>query len=394
MRLNSVILNTMRRGAIRLSLLGVLCLATCLTSCESLYDDQSDCRSGIALRFVYDYHMEPGANAFPANVDCVTVLVFDTLGNYVTQFKETSNVLRDETYRMDILLDPGTYHLVVYGGLTCDHPAFDFTPDFNAAQRASSGYTKDDILVSLPLEDGVSANQLHDIDARTGGLFYGTQNITVTADDRSKNTFRTETVKMMKDTNNIQVILQEIANPDKMNVDDYHFYIIDDNFLLNGYNKPVYISNDGFQPQYQPYHAENRIMGYVEYKNQEGALLTEDEQRPVQVACAEFSTSRLFANHVGGRQNGIDLPTARLIVTSSVDKDDNGNDRLIIDIPLIPYLIAIRGFGDTWIKSDQEFLDRQSRWTLMFFLQRNAWVSTRIAVNSWVVRINNIELDF
>ena len=385
MRLNSVILNTMRRGAIRLSLLGVLCLATCLTSCESLYDDQSDCRSGIALRFVYDYHMEPGANAFPANVDCVTVLVFDQKsGNYVTQFTETSDVLRSESYRMDLLLEPGKYHLVVYGGLACDHPTFDFTPDFNAAQqRANSDYTKDDILVSLPLENGVSAKQLHDIEERTGGLFYGTLDITVTDDDRSKNDFRVETVNLMKDTNNIQVILQEIANPDKMNVDDYNFYIIDDNFILNGYNKPVHIATEAFQPMYLPYHTENRITGYVEYKGQNGALLTEDEQRPVQVACAEFSTSRLLMEH---------LPTARLVITSRTDKDDDGTDRLIVDIPLITYLTAIRGFGDTWIKDDQEFLDRQSRWTLMFFLQRNAWVSTRIAVNSWVVRINNAEL--
>lgn len=40
----------------------------------------------------------------------------------------------------------------------------------------------------------------------------------------------------------------------------------------------------------------------------------------------------------------------------------------------------------------QEFLDRESRWDMIFFLDRNhAWLETQIIVNDWVVRINDIE---
>ena len=118
MNLKSVKLNDMlRERAKRLSLLGVLCLALGLSSCDSIYDDDPNCLQGIALRFVYDYHMEPGANAFAANVDCINVFVFDEDGNYVTQFKETSDALRNDSYRMNIPLENGKYQLMAYGGM-------------------------------------------------------------------------------------------------------------------------------------------------------------------------------------------------------------------------------------------------------------------------------------
>ena len=41
----------------------------------------------------------------------------------------------------------------------------------------------------------------------------------------------------------------------------------------------------------------------------------------------------------------------------------------------------------------QEFLDRESEWSLVFFLDsNNRWYNTRIIVNDWVVRINNSEM--
>lgn len=362
-------------------LLGAVGLAMGFLSCEPIYDAAPDCRLGINLRFVYDYHMEPGANAFPANVDCVNVLVFDPEGKYLTQFVETSDALQDEDYRMGIPLDPGEYRLVVYGGTACEDTSFDLTPDWNSAEGRSA--VREDIRATLPLKDGIcSDTQLHDIVERTGGLFFGTLDVSLTEDDIAS-TFREETVYLMKDTNDIQIILQELSSPYSVDYKDYEFRIIDDNFILDGRNKAVEIATEDFQPFYAPFNSENRVMGYVEPAAREGVLLTEDEARPVQVACAEFSTSRLLVEH---------MSSARLVVTTAVQEESGEEPRTVIDIPLLVYLSAIRGFGDRWIKDDQEFLDRQSRWTLMFFLQRNVWVKTTISVNWWTVRINDIEL--
>lgn len=349
-----------------LPLLGmVLLLSVIATSCESVYDDQSECPRGVSLRFVYEYHMERGANAFPANVDCITVYVFNPDGDCLAKFSETSDALRNENYRMLLPLEAGSYDLLVYGGLACGESRFEITP--------AEVSRLDEVEVRLPLNgQGVSDVQLHDIENRTGGLFYGALSVTLLEDD-----YQEETVYMMKDTNDIQVILQELDSPYTVNYADYEYKIIDDNFVLDSSNSVVETATADYVPYYAPYAAENRVMGYVEYVGRNGALLEADAGKPVQVACAGFSTSRLVVEH---------LSSARLVIT------DKYSGKAIIDIPLIKYLTGIRGFGDSWIKSDQEFLDRQSRWTMMFFLQSGVWVNMRISVNWWTVRFNEAEL--
>ena len=62
----------------------------------------------------------------------------------------------------------------------------------------------------------------------------------------------------------------------------------------------------------------------------------------------------------------------------------------MIDFPLKRYLLLLR--GERYKMGDQEYLDRESRWTLFFFLRSNdIWLNTRIVVNDWVVRINDVE---
>lgn len=370
------VFNTMPRRGGLLPFLGVL-IALAATACEKIYDGEADCVGGVNLRFVYDYHMEPNANAFTSNVDCISVFVFDNEGNYLTHYSETSAVLQNESYRMELPLDPGVYNLVVYGGLTCDNSIFELAPRWENLSTVSSKQA--DMTVTLPLDqNAVSDKKLHDIEERTGGLFYGTRQITISEEDLNRQGFREETVYMMKDTNNIQIILQELEDPYIIDVADYDFKIVDDNFVLDAQNRVREIAADDFQPIYKPYFTENRQMGYVEYIPRDGAVAEEDAERPVQVACAEFSTSRLVVEH---------LSTAKLVIS------DSKSGQEIINLPLILYLTAIRGMGDNWIKSDQEFLDRQSRWNMMLFLQNGKWSNTniRIAVNAWIVRINNAE---
>ena len=397
MNLKSVKINNMlRKGALRLPLLGVLCLVLGLSSCGSVFDDEQDCVHGIALRFVYDYHMEPGANSFAANVDCINVFVFDENGNYLTQFKETSDALRNDSYRMNLPLENGKYQLMVYGGTACERSRFSLTPDWTSTPAAK----KDDILVTLPRNaQGESDVQLHNIGERTGGLFYGTLEVELTDKDYNT-TYREETVYLMNDVNNIQIFLQELEAPYQVDYADYDFKIIDDNFVLDANNRPLEVATADYQPIYKPYAAENRKIGAVSNLNSNGAKLEEDSTRHVQVACAEFSTSRLLIEH---------LPTARLVVTSRTEKDNASIPATIIDIPLIEYLLLIRSISDSWMMKyqgtpfeakpgnakesdyEQEFLDRQSRWSMMFFLRSGVWLKTCISVNAWIVRVNDVE---
>lgn len=387
MNLKSVILNNiLRKRAQRLSLLGMLCLALGLNSCNSIYDDDPNCLHGIALRFVYDYHMEKGANSFPANVDCINVFVFDSNGNCVTQFKETSDALRSESYRMEIPLDNGKYTIIAYGGMACDNPSFSLTPDWKAPEFI--GTNKDDLVVTLPLEGGVSKKQLHKIEERTGGLFFA-QPLEVELTDKDySTTYREETVYMMNDVNDIQITLQELNDPYQVDYNDYDFKIVDDNFVLDSKNNPIYQATEDYQPYYKPYALENTKIGKVKNADSRNTEpIEQDEDDEVQVARAEFSTSRLFHNKDYSHIN-----SARLIVTSKKETERDGTPKKIIDIPLIGYLLLIWGEGDSWIKTPQEYLDRQSRWRLMFFLQEGKWVEATVSVDNWIVRVNDIDL--
>lgn len=87
-----------------------------------------------------------------------------------------------------------------------------------------------------------------------------------------------------------------------------------------------------------------------------------------------------------------DLSTSRLTVSNPgvLLITDAETGREVARLPLSTYLAMGRSGADNW--SDQEYLDRGSRWNLLFFLDRNnLWVKTWIHVNDWPVRINNIE---
>ena len=87
----------------------VLCAASAgvaFSSCERIYDDLDPCPHGVSLRFVYDYNMEY-ANAFPSNVDCLTLYIYDGDGNYVDTETVTGAQLQDENWRMTLDLEKG-----------------------------------------------------------------------------------------------------------------------------------------------------------------------------------------------------------------------------------------------------------------------------------------------
>ena len=362
----------------------VLSMSAPLTSCDAVYDDKDleECEMGVSLRFVYEYNMLR-ANAFAPEVDCITVFIFDENNRFVRSITEHSDILKDPDYTMPVELNPGVYNFVVYGGLSCDNPAFNFAPDW--INSHGSG-TIDDILVTLPRSaSGVSNKKLHDLDARTGGLFYGTLQVKIDElNDFNGVNRHVETVYLMKDNNNIHVTLYELSNPADMDVNHYSFKILDDNFALDGNNNKVSQITDSYQTSYEPYLTDTRLLGYVSGRA--------DEQMPAYMGIAELSTSRLFDAH---------SQSARLIVTTNREHNDDGSDKKIIDIPFISYLTTTRTDAANWIKGDpekgitanQEFLDRESNWHMTFVLQKDRWVYVDITVENWTVRVNNAELS-
>lgn len=194
--------------------LGAMLATVALSSCERIFEDLDPCPHGVSLRFVYDYNME-FANAFPRQVDCLTLYIYDDKDNYVDTKIVTGAELQDEDYRMTLDLEKGNYHFVAYGGLACDKSSF------SLLQAPAAGSKRTDLRAAMDADclTVPERRNLHD-------MFWG-QLTLATADLYSEGT-----VKMMKNTNSIRIVLQHVDGT-LVKADDFDFEIIDDNTLFN-----------------------------------------------------------------------------------------------------------------------------------------------------------------
>lgn len=323
--------------------LGLICLSLVmgLNSCNLVWTDQEDCPQGLSLQFVFDHNME-FVDAFNTKVHCVSVLIFDQDGNYLTTLDETSDILKDEEYRMKLDLEPGDYTLVAYGGHPCEESSFNTTQFMT---KASSHIT--DLYAEMEHEDFVSDDAKHD-------FFHGIHNFSVV-----KNKVSEEKVYLTKNTNNIRIVLQQM-NGEIITPDEFTFTITDDNSLMDCENNIVPKGT----VTYKPYITGQATVGSAA-----------DGESPITAAYAEFSTSRLTTS------------TYPKLIIRSVEKDKD-----IINIPLNTYLLLLK--SEIYKNmSAQEFLDRESVWSIVFFLDSgNRWINTHIVVNDWTVRLNHIGL--
>ena len=325
-----------------------------LSSCSAVYDDLEACPEGVELRFVYDYNMEY-ANAFPSQVDCLTLLIYDEAGKYIKTVNETSSVLADENWRMIIDLPAGhKYRFVAYGGLECDKSSFHFveTPD------AGSELTSLEVAMDDKYIDADPGLDLHN-------LFYGNLDLEV---PEQSTTYTKGTVYMLRDTNSIRILLQN-SDGTPINADDFD-YVITANNTLMGYNNDVIPTPAGIT--YYPWAVGQNTVGSL------------DNGNLAEVAYAEFSIARLISEKDEG--NDKDMTPVRLEITDA----KRGNK--VFSIPLVNYLLALK--SERYKKMEnQEYLDRENRWDIIIILQDGRWTDARIIINDWDVRINNVEIE-
>lgn len=327
----------------------VLCVASiglAFSSCERIYDDLGPCPHGVSLRFVYDYNMLY-ANAFPSSVDCLTLYIYDDNGNYVDTEVVTGAELQDENYRMILDLEEGTYHFIAYGGLACEEKTF------SVLQEPSAGNVHTDLRVGMDISRASAPvpaeRRLHD-------MFWGELTL-ATAELYSEGT-----IKMMKNTNNIRIVLQHL-NGDPVHIDDFEFAVEDDNTFFGSDND--LIANGTIT--YLPWASGEAVAGVWGNEKSGG--------EPVVVAYSEFSTSRLMTKN-----------SPKLLIKTKKDGAE------IVNIPLNDYLLLLK--SELYAKMQpQEFLDRESNWSMVFFLGNDmSWVKTHIKINDWIVRLNNVEM--
>ncbi len=342
-----------------------------LTSCSAVYDDLEECPRGVTMRFIFDYNLE-FANAFPSQVDCLSVYIFDAEGKLVERRVETSEVLADEDWRMTVDLPAGDYRAVAYGGMECELSSFNHTTPGHEVR------TLEDLEVLINDShigdaDNAPAAPLHD-------LFHGALDFTV----HEGTDYENVTVAMMRNTNHLRLVLQHIDNS-PVDYKDFKFEVIDDNVRFTHSNDVV----PHRVVTYTPWSAGNSYAGMAGNPDAEGKpALAADEGLPVQVAYAEISMSRLMydSSHVWTKADGETRTGPRLRIT-------NVNDgHTVADLPLNNYLLLMK--SDYFNKMDnQEYLDRAYRHNMVFFLdsETESWVRLNIVVGPWTVRVDNLE---
>lgn len=327
----------MKRNIIACLIVSAAAFASC-----SVYETLESCPRGVSMRFVYDYNMEY-ADGFSKQVDCLTLYIYDGQGNYVGTRTESGAALQDENYRMVIDLPEGSYQFIAYGGLACGDSSFQASPEPN------TGSSAEDLHVLMKQQGNVSESLLHD-------LFWGSLDVKVEGE-----MYREVTLYMMKNTNNLRIVLQQAdLDSEPLDIEDFEIKVSDRNGNFASDNS--LLAN---QPEitYNPWTQGNDVV--------DG---TADLENPVSVVYAEFSLSRLMTTN-----------EPRLTIYSNQQQDT------VVDIPLIKYLLLLKSekFADM---GDQEYLDRENLWSIIFLLNDNTWHDVKIIINDWTVRSGNIQL--
>lgn len=328
-------------------LLGVMALGMALTACDNaIYDGEGDCSVNYRVRFRYDYNMKY-ADAFAHEVEAVTLYLIDGNGKVAWQRTEQGTALSTGEYAMTVDVAPGKYDLLAWCG-TVDKGSFVIpeTPD-------AKGLT-----CTLGREhDGEKAAFVDkDIDRLFHGWLPG-QDFSGT-----EGTY-TYTVPLVKNTNSVRVVLQHLSG-EPVDKDKFEFSISDENGYMNWDN--ALLPDEPLT--YYAWHTEQGTAGIGE--PEEGRTISN-----FSAAVAELTVARL-----------IEDADTRLTVRN------RETGEIVISIPLIDYALLVKGFYNKEME-DQEYLDRQDEYNLVFFLDEgNRWMDSYIYINSWKVVLQGTDL--
>lgn len=332
-----------KRTAGRLAVLAATAAALC--ACGSIFEFEGDCSVSYRVSFRYDYNMK-FADAFAHEVSSVSLFVLDEDGRIVWSGSDSGSALAADGYAMDIDVQPGSYEMIAWCGLA--DPASLFTVADGATSR-------EDLYCRLERsydEDG-QAQVLSD----PRPLFHGRLTSCELPDEAGVHYV---TVPLTKNTNTVRVVLQHLSG-EPVDVDDFDFSVTSDDGLMDYDNSLLPDENIVFHA-WSTYSGSAGITVDALPDSRSGATTQ------VNAAVAEITVPRLCTGH-----------DTRLRISRKSDGTD------VLDIPLTDYALLVKGNYNAGL-SDQEYLDRQDEFSIVFFLDSgDSWLSSCIYINSWKV---------
>jgi len=345
----TVVMNNLN---LRIKILGAVLSALLpvgMSSCDNwLYEDLDPCTVTYILKFRYDYNMK-FADAFSSEVRSVNVWAFDQNGNLVWKGETSGDALGEPDFYMTMDIKPGIYDFVAWCGLTPTSP-FRIPEAQSPANPQSLG-------CEMQLMDGHDGKYIND--EMDEGLYHGVLDNVELTTHATQHVVQEVTIPLVKDTKEVQVMLQHIDGT-PIGRTDFSVSISGSNSLLDWDNAIL----PGQEFIYTPW---STIYGSADLDTKSGG--THDAQTSVTTLLCEIATNRMIADR-----------EQILTVTRNTDGQD------IIKIPILQYLLLVKGNYHRDL-SDQEYLDRQDEFSLVFFLtEDNNWYTAGgIYINSWAV---------
>ena len=356
---------------------------TTMSSC--IKEDMDDCPpaiSKVALQFDYTYNVKQ-ADAFAAEVKNINVYAFDENGKFFDSYIESREKF-ETGHTMEITgLKDGKYTFVC---LARDRQvmsrAEDDEMEFSFASLTPGVSTIDDLTERMGKDNGEEIKN----DKEFAALYTAKTQVDFQRLNQNGNegTVVTSTLSLMKCTKTYRIVLLPYEN------DQADFK--PENFDVRIEGSSAWLDHKGEKVKneritYLPYNMERRA-------NYDGAHTEVNEEPVDQALIYDLSSSRMFE-----RQND------RRVVRDG-DKNDYDDKRIIItdlrdkDNPIelfnhsLPWFLALCGekVNQNW--DDQEYLDREDHYVLMFYVsdKRDYNMITKVNVNGWNVNLKDTEL--
>ena len=356
---------------------------TTMSSC--IKEDMDDCPpaiSKVALQFEYTYNVKQ-ADAFAAEVKNINVYAFDENGKFFDSYIESREKF-ETGHTMEITgLKDGKYTFVC---LARDRQvmsrAEDDEMEFSFASLTPGVSTIDDLTVRMGKDNGEEIKN----DKEFAALYTAKTQVDFQRLNQKGNegTVVTSTLSLMKCTKTYRIVLLPYEN-DQADFKPENFDVRIEGSAAWLDHKGEKVKNEKIT--YLPYNMERRA-------NYDGAHTEVNEEPVDQALIYDLSSSRMFErqNDRGvvrdGDKNIYD--DKRIIITDLRDKDNP----IELFNHSLPWFLALCGekVNQNW--DDQEYLDREDHYVLMFYVsdKRDYNMITKVNVNGWNVNIKDTEL--
>lgn len=359
----AVIMKLKKIFFLSLAVLGPGLLAT---SCDDhFFENEGDCDVHHYVRFVYDMNLK-WADAFPSEVKSVNLYVFDRNNIFVKEYKGEGEELSKPGYQIELDLPEGNYSLLAWCGLKNEGASEEsFTvpvprPGVTTLQEMTATMATQNVGIYNDTPGVYSKKELY-------FLYWGYTEATLVDNHDGMEYYHD--ISLIKDTNHVRIILQELSGED-MNPDDYEFSIEDANGVI-GWNNNL-IGNQVVT--YQPWNQFDDEVGVGKIDATDGTLTY------VKGVVADLSTSRLMASMSGS-------------VMLTISNHTSGD--LIARVPIIQYALLSKKYYESsyhHVMTDQEFLDREDEYVMTFFLVNGSWMNAYIDIQQWRIVLHDYGL--